>query len=158
MMCTYDHLSKVCLLQNLFYECKISIITLLQGTCSTRWSGFDDCPVAIADEPEHYCRTELEIPVSFFLCYTHNYYVQIILQVQRDIESYTNNSICIDGRTSLSSHSCGTYITETDIPLCVVQESYVVNGSNSYAVYLNGKISYILKPNIIVDNLCRETI
>ena len=32
--------------------------TNLKGKCSTRWKGFDGCPVAVAYEPENYCRTK----------------------------------------------------------------------------------------------------
>ncbi|XP_065916878.1 uncharacterized protein [Dysidea avara] len=98
VMCTYDHLSK--------------------GTCSTRWAGFDDCPVLLADEPEHFCRTELDVTL------------------ENDVESYSSNSICVDGLRSLSSSSCGTYTNGSALPLCVAQESFTINDTNQYVVYL----------------------
>ena len=62
VVCTYDHLSKVHAIMNI--SDKLSCPVVAQGNCSTRWPGFDSCPVAIAYEPEHYCRTKLDITVS----------------------------------------------------------------------------------------------
>lgn len=36
---------------------------LQQGNCSTRWGGFDGCPVAIATDIKRYCRTEVTVEV-----------------------------------------------------------------------------------------------
>ena len=64
-------------------------------------------------------------------------YVSVALQTN-PIETYGNNSICVDGVRSLSSHSCGTYIEQPVMSLCVAQETYTVNGSNQYALKLEG--------------------
>ena len=64
-------------------------------------------------------------------------YVSVALQTN-PIETYSNNSICVDGVRSLSSHSCGTYIEQPVMSLCVAQETYTVNGSNQYALKVEG--------------------
>ena len=64
-MCTFDHLSKV---EWLFY-CLPSHIARLcqQGTCSSKWAGFDNCSVVVADEIKHNCQANLDasLIVSF---------------------------------------------------------------------------------------------
>ena len=45
-----------------------------QGTCSTRWGGFDNCPVAVADEIEHHCRTTQSVSVRFEMVESFMYY------------------------------------------------------------------------------------
>ena len=67
----------------------------------------------------------------------------IILQSSQRIEVYGNSSICVDGVRSLSSDSCGTYIWKPAMPLCLAQETYTVNGSNHYAIQLEG-MCYVL--------------
>ena len=72
-------------------------------------------------------------------------YVCVILQTN-PIETYGNNSVCVDGVRSLSSHSCGTYIEQPVMSLCVVQETYTVNGSNQYALKIEGTYcSYVAR-------------
>ena len=61
-----------------------------------------------------------------------------IFQVKNDAESYGSNSICVDRIRSLSSVSCGTYTTGSVLPLCVAQETFTINGTNQYVVYLEG--------------------
>ncbi|XP_065916685.1 uncharacterized protein [Dysidea avara] len=94
-VCTFDHLSK--------------------GTCFTRRPGFDGCPVAVADEPEDFCCTDMNVTLK------------------RNVESYGSNSICVDTIQSFPA-SCNT--TGSTLPLCVEQESFTINGTNQYVVYL----------------------
>ena len=54
------------------------------------------------------------------------------------METYGSNSICVDGVKSLSSYSCGAYILQPAVSLCMAQETYTVNGSNRYALQLEG--------------------
>ena len=42
----------------------ILILTTIQGTCSDEYSGFDGCPVLLAADVTHYCRTELDVTVQ----------------------------------------------------------------------------------------------
>ena len=38
---------------------------MVQGTCYSRKAGFDDCSVAVADDPEDYCRTNMNLTVGY---------------------------------------------------------------------------------------------
>lgn len=60
------------------------------------------------------------------------------LDPNQDIETYGDNSICVEGVRSIFSHSCGTYIEKPVMSLCVAQETYSVNGSNQYALQFEG--------------------
>ena len=42
----------------------VSSPIMVQGTCFTRRPGFDGCPVAVADEPEDFCCTDMNVTVS----------------------------------------------------------------------------------------------
>jgi len=64
-----------------------------------------------------------------------------IFQGQRNVESYGSDSICVVGKRSLSSSSCGTYTTGPTLQLCVAQESFKFNGTNHYVVYLEGNLT-----------------
>ena len=44
----------------------------------------------------------------------------------------------MDGVRALSLHSCGTYIEQPIMSLCVAQETYSVNGSDRYAIKFEG--------------------
>lgn len=46
------------------------------------------------------------------------------------IESYSVDSICVDGVKSLA-FSCGTYITKPVVPLCVQQTTYTQDDNNT---------------------------
>ena len=50
----------------------------------------------------------------------------------------------MDGIQSLSSVSCGAYINGSTIPLCLAQESFSINDTNQYVVYLEGIHMYLL--------------
>jgi len=50
----------------------------------------------------------------------------------------------VDGIRSLSSVSCGTYTNGSAIPLCLAQESFSINDTNQYVVYLEGIHMYLL--------------
>ena len=42
----------------------IDYIIHIKGKCSAWWRGFDGCPVALASEIEHYCRTVVTVNMS----------------------------------------------------------------------------------------------
>ena len=60
------------------------------------------------------------------------------LDSNQTVETYGNNSVCVDGVRLLSSYSCGTYIEQPMMSFCVAQETYSVNGSDQYAIKLEG--------------------
>ena len=72
-----------------------------------------------------------------------------MFQLENDVESYSSNSICVDGLRSLSSSSCGTYTNGSALPLCVAQESFTINNTNQYVVYLEGML-IILVSNFFI--------
>ena len=75
----------------------------------------------------------MNVSVVFALKFIHH-----CLQDYQDVETYGDNSICVDGVKSSSSYSCGTYIRKPVMSLCVAEETYTVNGSDRYALLIEG--------------------
>lgn len=72
----------------------------------------------------------------------HTVPIIIHIQPQRE-ETYGDSSICIDRVLALSSHSCGTYVEKSVMPLCVSQETYTINDSDQYAYAIQLKGEHI---------------
>jgi len=78
-----------------------------------------------------------------------------MFQVQRDVENYGSNSICVNGVRSLSSSSCGTYTTGSTLPLCVAQKLFSINDTNQYVVYLEGMQNNSILLNLPIPSIDR---
>jgi len=77
----------------------------------------------------------------------------LMLQGELEGDSYSDNSICVNAARILSSHSCGSYISEAVQPLCL--ETYSTNNSDLHVVYLEGQnVHFSLKVIIQYDSNC----
>ena len=72
-----------------------------------------------------------------------------MFQLKNNVESYGSKSICVDGIRSLS-FSCGTYTNGSALPVCVAQESFTINGTNQYVVYVEGMLTILVNTLIIL--------
>ena len=94
LVCTYDHLTKVCSYCNVivYIYMRMYVVIILtyiviyccyicQGICYHFWSGFDGCPVVFTTSSDSYCRTEtiVNVRLKFILYNTCDIYTIILI-------------------------------------------------------------------------------